>query len=420
MRKEHYRIIIAGMLLMLGLGIPINGMGVFTVPVTGALGFTVAQFSIVSSCLSLIGIISIPVLSKTMMPKIGLRKTAFLGGITGILGFIWMANSTSIWSFYLSASLIGLMLMVSTTMVAVTMINNWFEKKHGTIMGIVVASMGLSNIIVNAVIPTFVENNGFRAGYYLMAVFYGVAVLGGALLLRDKPEDLGTTAYGKGDSIIKERNATMVTNESEESVPAGMTFSEALHSPVFYFASIAFVSFVMVSTFTQQLQVFLVSSGIDIVQVGAMMSMASVAMILSKIIMGTVSDKIGSTTTYVGLAIIFTGSFIIFFLTSSPAILFIALLMYYVCSGTPNVMHQLIALDLFGRKDFTAIWGVLSVAANIGLAIGNPILGLLYDLTGTYQLTIMVCIALMIVSMTFFFLAIRSKKKAFRFVKTYA
>lgn len=420
MRKEHYRIIIAGMLLMLGLGIPINGMGVFTVPVTGALGFTVAQFSIVSSCLSLIGIISIPVLSKTMMPKIGLRKTAFLGGITGILGFIWMANSTSIWSFYLSASLIGLMLMVSTTMVAVTMINNWFEKKHGTIMGIVVASMGLSNIIVNAVIPTFVENNGFRAGYYLMAVFYGVAVLGGALLLRDKPEDLGTTAYGKGDSIIKERNATMVTNESEESVPAGMTFSEALHSPVFYFASIAFVSFVMVSTFTQQLQVFLVSSGIDIVQVGAMMSMASVAMILSKIIMGTVSDKIGSTTTYVGLAIIFTGSFIIFFLTSSPAILFIALLMYYVCSGTPNVMHQLIALDLFGRKDFTAIWGVLSVAANIGLAIGNPILGLLYDLTGTYQLTILVCIALMIVSMTFFFLAIRSKKKAFRFVKTYA
>lgn len=420
MRKEHYRIIIAGMLLMLGLGIPINGMGVFTVPVTEALGYTVAQFSIVSSCLSLIGIISIPVLSKTMMPKIGLRKTAFLGGITGILGFIWMANSTSIWSFYLSASLIGLMLMVSTTMVAVTMINNWFEKKHGTIMGIVVASMGLSNIIVNAVIPTFVENNGFRAGYYLMAVFYGVAVLGGALLLRDKPEDLGTTAYGKGDSIIKERNATMVTNESEESVPAGMTFSEALHSPVFYFASIAFVSFVMVSTFTQQLQVFLVSSGIDIVQVGAMMSMASVAMILSKIIMGTVSDKIGSTTTYVGLAIIFTGSFIIFFLTSSPAILFIALLMYYVCSGTPNVMHQLIALDLFGRKDFTAIWGVLSVAANIGLAIGNPILGLLYDLTGTYQLTIMVCIALMIVSMTFFFLAIRSKKKAFRFVKTYA
>ena len=54
MKKEHYRMVIAGMLLMLGLGIPINGMGVFTVPVTTALGFTVAQFSIVSSCLSLI------------------------------------------------------------------------------------------------------------------------------------------------------------------------------------------------------------------------------------------------------------------------------------------------------------------------------------------------------------------------------
>ena len=312
------------------------------------------------------------------------------------------------------------MLMVSTSMVAVTMVNNWFVKKHGTVMGIVAASMGLSGVIVNAIIPSFVENNGFRSGYYLMAVFYGVAVLAGALLLRDKPEDLGTTAYGKGESVVKEPNAAVVTNESEEAVPAGLTFVEAVRSPIFYFAAIAFVSFVMVSTFTQQLQVFLVSSRVNIVQVGAMMSVASLAMILSKIIMGTVSDKIGSKTTYTGLAVIFTAAFIIFLTTSSPIILFIALLMYYVCAGTPNVMHQLIALDLFGKKDFTAIWGVLAVAANVGLAIGNPILGLMYDLTGTYQLTIMVCIALMIICFISFFLATHSKKKVHKSVETYA
>lgn len=412
MKKEHYRIVIAGMLLMLGLGIPINGMGVFTVPVTTALGFTVAQFSIVSSCLSLIGIVSIPVLSKSMIPKIGLRKTAFLGGFTGVLGFVWMANSTSIWSFYLAASLIGLLLMVSTSMVAVTMVNNWFVKKHGTVMGIIAATMGLSGVIVNAVIPSVVENNGYSAGYYLMAVFYGVAVLGGALLLRDKPEDLGTVAYGKEESTIKKPNAALVTNESEAAVSEGTTFAEALRSPVFYFAAIAFISFVMVSTFTQQLQVFLVSTGINIVQVGAMMSVASVAMIVSKIAMGSISDKLGSKITYISLAVIFTTAFVIFFSTSSPIILFVALLMYYMCAGTPNVLHQLITLDLFGKKDFTAIWGMLAVAANIGLAIGNPILGLLYDLTGTYQLTITVCIALMIICLVFFFLATHTKKSA--------
>lgn len=412
MKKEHYRMVLAGMLLMLGLGFPINGMGVFTVPVTQTLGFTVAQFSIVSSCLSLIGIVSIPVLSKVMIPKIGLRKTAFTGGITGILGFIWLANSTSLWSFYLAATLIGLMLMVSTTMVAVPLINNWFDKKHGTVMGIVAATMGLSGVIINAVIPSFVENNGFRGGFYLMAVLYGAAVLGGALLLRDKPEDLGTTAYGHGESAIKEPNATVATNEPSESVSSGLTYAEALRSPVFYLAAIAFISFTMVSTFTQQLQVFLVSNGLDIVQVGAMMSVASVAMIISKIGMGSVSDKFGAIPTYVGLAVIFATAFVLFFLTSSPVILFIGLLMYYMCAGTPNVMHQLIALDLFGKKEFTAIWGLLAIAANIGLAVGNPLLGLLYDLTGTYQLTILVCISLMILTLVCFFLATRSKQKA--------
>lgn len=321
-----------------------------------------------------------------------------------------MANGTSLWSFYLAASLIGLMLMVSTTMAAVPLINNWFHKKHGTVMGIVAATMRLSGVIVNAVVPAFVENNGFRGGYYLMAVFYGAAVLGGALLLRDKPEDLGTTAYGYGESTIKEPNAAVSTNEPSESVASGLSYAEAFRSPVFYFAAIAFVAFTMVSTFTQQLQVFLVSTGINIVQVGAMMSVASVAMIAAKIVMGSVSDRVGAIPTYAGLAIIFAAAFVIFFSTSSSVILFIGLLIYYVCAGTLNVMHQLIALDLFGKKEFTAIWGLLAIAANIGLAIGNPILGLLYDLTGTYQLTIMVCIGLMMICLICFFLATRSKK----------
>lgn len=412
--------ILAGMLLMLGLGFPINGMGVFTVPVTEELGFTVAQFSIVSSCLSLIGIVSIPVLSKIMIPKIGLRKTAFTGGITGVLGFIWLANSTSLWSFYLAASFIGLMLMVSTGLVAVPLINNWFDKKHGTVMGTVAATMGLSGVIVNAVVPAFVANNGFRGGFYLMAVLYGAAVLGGAFLLRDKPEDLGTTAYGHEESTIKEPNAAVATNESSESVASGLTYAEALRSPIFYFTAIAFITFTMVSTFTQQLQVFFVSSGIDIVQVGAMMSVASIAMIIAKIAMGSVSDRFGVTPTYIGIVIIFITAFVIFFSTSSSAILFIGLLMYYMCAGTPNVMHQLIALDLFGKKEFTAIWGLLTVASSIGMTIGSPIFGLLYDLTGTYHLTIMVCIALMIICLVSFFLATHSQKRAHQSVESHA
>lgn len=124
-------------------------------------------------------------------------------------------------------------------------------KRHGTVMGIVAATMGLSGVIVNAVIPSFIENNGFRGGYYLMAVLYGAAVLGGALLLRDKPEDLGTTAYGHGETAIKEPNVTVSTNESSESVSSGMSYAEALRSPIFYFAAISFVTFTMVSTFTQ-------------------------------------------------------------------------------------------------------------------------------------------------------------------------
>ncbi|MGB9343689.1 MFS transporter [Trichococcus sp.] len=169
MSKKYIRIIIAGMLLMLGVGIPMNGLASFFKPVTEATGFSVSQFSLVGSFLNLTGIVAVPLVTKFLLPKIGLRKTSILGGIFGALGFILLSNGKSLLAFYLAAIVIGVFMMSSTAIVSVTLVNNWFRKSHGLVMGLVAATIGLSTAITSAIVPSFIQNYGWEKGSYYWA-----------------------------------------------------------------------------------------------------------------------------------------------------------------------------------------------------------------------------------------------------------
>lgn len=409
MSKKYIRIIIAGMLLMLGVGIPMNGLASFFKPVTEATGFSVSQFSLVGSFLNLTGIVAVPLVTKFLLPIIGLRKTSLLGGIFGALGFLLLSNGKSLLAFYLGAIVIGLFMMSSTAIVSVTLVNNWFRKSHGLVMGLVAASIGLSTAITSAIVPIFIQNYGWEKGFLLLGGMYAVALFLGAFLLIEKPADVGMLPYGvTEDSLAAEAEQT--TNDSSSVVTnhrdTDMTYAQALRSPVFYLLALSFVCFAMISTFTQQIPIFFTTKGATDVQAGMVLSMASIVMIASKIIMGIVTDKLGATKALY----IFT-TICIFAATDNITILIGAAMIYAVSTGVPAVMNQLVTFEVLGKKEFTAIWGILSTAGSLGLALGGPLLGYFYDATGSYNTTIIVSIVFMVVCLASFFFVVTLRKR---------
>jgi len=386
--KKNIRIIIAGMLLMLGVGIPMNGLASFFKPVTEATGFSVSQFSLVGSFLNLTGIFAVPLVTKFLLPKIGLRKTAISGGISGALGFFLLANGKSLFAFYFGAIVIGLFMMSSTAIVSVTLVNNWFRKSHGLVMGLVAATIGLSTAITSAIVPSFIQNYGWEKGFLLLGGMYAIALFAGAFLLIEKPADVGMLPYGVSeDSLAAE--AEQATNDSSSVAvkhkDTDMTYAQALRSPVFYLLALSFVCFAMISTFTQQIPIFFTTKGATDVQAGMILSIASIVMIVSKIVMGIVSDKLGATKAFYTFTAIYILAFCSFAATDNITILIGAVMIYAVSTGVPAVMNQLVTFEVLGKKEFTAIWGILSTASSLGLAMGGPLLGYFYDATGSYN-----------------------------------
>ena len=202
-------------------------------------------------------------------------------------------------------------------------------------------------------------------------------------------------------------SSSVVTNQRD----TDMTYAQALRSPVFYLLALSFVCFAMISTFTQQIPIFFTTKGATDVQAGMVLSIASIVMIASKIIMGIASDKLGATKAFYIFTIIYILAFCIFASTDNITILTGAAMIYAVSTGVPAVMNQLVTFEVLGKKEFTAIWGILSTASSLGLALGGPLLGYFYDSTGSYNMTIIVSIVFMVVCLASFFFAVTIRKR---------
>ena len=310
-------------------------------------------------------------------------------------------------------------MMSSTAIVAVTLVNNWFRKSHRLVIRVFAATIGLSTAITSAIVPSFIQNYGWEKGFLLLGGMYAVALFLGAFLLIEKPSDVGMLPYGVTEDSLAAEAAEQETDDSSTVVikhkDTDMTYAQALRSPVFYLLALSFVCFALISTFTQQIPIFFTTKGATDVQAGMILSIASIVMIASKIVMGIASDKLGATKAFYIFTTIYILAFCVFAATDNLTVFDRRgndLCCEHRCSCRNEPISDVRCI--LGKKEFTAIWGILSTASSLGMAIGGPLLGYFYDATGSYNATIIVSIVFMVVCLASFFFAVTLRNRGLK------
>ena len=69
--------------------------------------------------------------------KLGVRRMVALGFGSATISFIIMAQATSLPFFYLGGLLSGIGIGLNGTTTVAILINGWFNKKQGTLLGVV-------------------------------------------------------------------------------------------------------------------------------------------------------------------------------------------------------------------------------------------------------------------------------------------
>jgi OFA family oxalate/formate antiporter-like MFS transporter len=403
----YKKIAVAACMIMSALVASTFSFGFFMDPVTSDLGFSRGTFSLYFSIITVVGAFSLPVYGK-VIDRLGSRKVVIVGGLWAGLTIAALSLCSSLPSFYVVAVLIGLGYFGSTFCAAPVIVDTWFVEKNGAVMGAAAACGGMFGVLSGLFFPSVISAFGWRVAYIFLGAFVGLfTVVPGIFLLRSKPEEVGLKPYGF------DLNAAMEKETLDCSDQKGMTQGQALRSLRFWMLVLGFVIFAGTIIVTQHLSAYFVGIGMTPELAGVMMSVLSAGVVITSVVVGGFLEKVGAIKSIIVCSLLYALSFALLPLCGTAVVpLSIVLFVLSLGNAYNSIFAPIVTSSVFGAKDYASIWGMVSMACVLGQAIGAPLWGLSYDLTGGYQMGMYLAALLNFVGMFLLVIPLKMPSKA--------
>ena len=424
---------ISTLALLISNGLSIGGIPVFYKPIQEdllRLGMVTAQTKdsvtglgagltfLLAGVFSLVVGLLIQIYSLKMLMLVG---SVILGG-----GLAFYSQATAPWQIYLSHSLLGLSLGLVGVMVQTVLIANWFRRRRGLAMGIVLTGTSFGGALIPIVARPLIESYGWRTALLMISSIVWLILIPAVLfLVKDKPSDVG--ASFDGDSLNTEcgmRNADFVGKNNQAKNPKfeyGLTLGEAVKTPAFWILSLcAAAIFYPIFATSQQFILHIQNPriGTTATQAATAQSLLFVTSVGGKFLFGFLSDKLPTVRVMlICCGVMFLATLILLgFLTANTVFWF--LLPFGLGYGGTFVLIQLLAVEFFGLRDIGKILGALTVIETFGGFLGSVITGRLASAAGGdyttafYGVTMAAGLSLVCVAALNFFAPRDQKKKA--------
>jgi MFS family permease len=383
-------------------------MSFFVQPVCDALGFERGAFTIYYSLAALVGVVAMPIWGR-IIPKIGIKMSTAIAGAGGAVFMFLFSLCKSLVAFYIVGLAMGIMVAGMTLLPASILINTWFAEKRGLAMGIAMACSGLGGAIFSPIIAGVIASSGWEAGYMLSGGLMFVLTVPVALfVIKARPSELGLRPYGAKDA---ETDGGSAAAEGGPKEVLGVPSKIATRSASFFLLLGAVVLMNVLASGAQHLPAHLVANGIDATAAASVISIYAFVVIGSKIVLGIVNDKFGSVAAIAATLSLLAASFVVFSFATNYAIAAVAAVLFGLGVAVVTVMPPLLTGQMYGQRDYSAIYAIVGAIASLGLAVGTPIYGIVYDKLGSYDIAFYGCAVAAAVAFAMLVAGLKSSKR---------
>jgi MFS family permease len=358
------------------LGITFFGFGVFIEAFRETYGWSVTAIALGYSIRTLeLGLLA--PLTGYIADRLGPRKMAVAGVIVMSLSLVLFWQATTLTLYYAACIVMGLGQSIGGPNAFSLAIMRWFVKKRGRAMSVITTGNGfgyLSTLILAATIGAF----GLHEAFLVLAVALFAGGLPLALVIRDRPEDLGLKPDGDAQS-----GGARQTRDA-----GGIEVADAMRTPAFYLLAIGLAAGAAAQLVWIVFQVpHLTSAGFSLAFVGIMAAAYGLAAIPLRWAVGWLGDRFGRKQTYL-LAVVLEGIGLCFLAFTTPERwwLFIPFFLTFGIghAGWLVLQHTLIA-DYFGSKRFATLRGFANTL-QLPMSVLVPVfMGYMFDTAGSYE-----------------------------------
>ncbi|MBI4301643.1 MAG: MFS transporter [Chloroflexi bacterium] len=382
-------------------GVFYYGFGAFFDPIRDEFGWSRATTSLAFSLQRFEGGVMAPVVGF-LIDKIGARKLIFTGIITASLGFMLLSRINSLFTFYIAFLVVSAGFSAGFSMPAQAAIVNWFVRRRGMAMGLLMAGPGLSGLLVPGVV-WLIDQYQWRTA--LMMIAFGVVVVGvpAALCMRHRPEPYGYLPDGDPpaeEAILRPqvREGYLETNFERASNPSGsanFTPFQAMRTASFWFLSVGLTfSGMAISALMVHEIPALTKMGYSREAAGLVVTGMTVTSLVGRLGFGWLSDTMDKRYILAVASVLQAIGVFIFANVQSPWLIVPFLLTYGIGYGGPISVRPALLGDYFGSKHFGAIQGLVMTVSMVGGVVGPWFAGKIADVTGSYYLAFLISAAI--------------------------
>jgi len=362
----------------------IGPLSMLMLPVIEEFGWSRLQFSFSTSAVMWAGALASPILGR-LIDRRGVRPVILAG--TGALGLLSLAlahQTASLWIFYLLYALVGVFGAIGIGYGKI--IGSLFTQHRGKAMALIT----VCSSIIASIFPQISNQLLMAFGWRGIFTGYGIIILAtGALLYFFLEEPGGTHA-----SAIPMRSAAEKAGRQPAFVPSemeGLTLAEALRGrPLWIMMGSGLVAGILGAGWAQHSWAFQLSRGFSSQAAANAMSVSLLIAQIATMLGGWLLDKVPSAKIKAPFILLAALSIylqsIVWANYGGMPLLFVAVTLSTMAMNAQMPMLSYFYTRFFGLKAFGQIAGINMAVISLVAGFSTPLVGNLYDRTGSYDL----------------------------------
>jgi MFS family permease len=348
-----------------------------------------------------------PLVGIFIMKK-GVKTAIILGNLLTIAGLILVSFQQHIWQLFLGCGvLVGLGMSLGGMLAMMTVINNWFIIKRPMALSISMAAMGFGGLVFNPLLMMLINSIGWRNTYLaIAAAAFLFCVISPALLLVNKPEDLGQVPDGPVSLKAQKAESTHPVTKKLYKTPVDFTAKEALLTRTMWLLiGYVVVQFTLMQIMMTHQVTFLIDMGFSDTRAAFAFGIFGFMMGTSQLGVGFLGLKIKMHSLAVASILFGVAGLIILLFAHSMGIVILCNVLMGIGLGIQGIALGNLIPDYFGRTEFPKMMGYTMPFTTFLSAIGSPVAGYIREATGSYIPAFQLAIVVLVLGFIFIIFA---------------
>lgn len=339
----------------------VNCKSLFQPLIVSDLGISLAQYNISNAISTVVSVIGSLVIGH-VADKVSGRILGSLTVIATSAVLVGMSFVGELWQVYVLFAVSGCFAVASTRLLISLVTANWFTAKRGLAISIALSGSGFGGAILSPIVSSLIVSVGWRSTFLVLAAVCIVAALPiTAYSFRTKPSEIGLKPLGEnpGDPSV-----STAGDKDEHTAPeVNVGWSRIKKSPAFWLLVVAFLFMGLVNGAIYD------RFGLRFGNV-----LGSVACIVACVALCFPTTDLGPIVAAVSFGI-------------------------GTCMGT--ITPTIAASKQLGMADLGKVTGTITSLEMVGGTVGAIVSGVLFDATGSFASTWIVCLACSVVMLVF-------------------